>query len=304
MYIADMHSDSLSAVSSKRGLVTEFNISKQNPQLTFFAAFTKFAGRSVFERRATVSRLLNAYLYETDRLSIQRILDAKDLIHAQDLRAHSSIFSIEGGGGLLPDCDELVTLHKAGLRVMGLAWDSNELCASSEENGKYDYGLTPEGKRLIGNLCELGITVDVSHMSDKAIYQTLEVCPLPVIATHSNFRGVAAVPRNIPYELASEISARGGVIGISLYPPHLNVSGIATADDILRHVDYALDKLGEYSVGLGLDLDGTDGLYPEGFDETFSVHDRLCKILIDRYGDVCASRIMGENVTDFLKGAL
>lgn len=304
MYIADMHSDSLSEVSSTRGLSTLYNTSANNPQLTFFAAFTKFAGKSLNERRATVNRLLNVYLYETERLKLHRLLSAKDVIHATDCGISSSIFSIEGGGGLLPDCDELFTFHKAGLRVMGLAWDTNELCAAAYETSRNDFGLTYEGKRLIANLCELGITVDVSHMSDKAICQTLEVCPLPVIATHSNFRKVVDLPRNLPDELAKEIVSRGGVIGLNLYPPFLSSTDIATEEDIIRHVDYALELLGEGALGLGLDIDGTLSKYPLGFDESSSIHDRLYLMLARHYSEDTVKRIMGQNVIDFLKGAL
>lgn len=298
MYIADMHSDSLGCVSAGRGLVTDYNTSRKYPQLTFFAALTKFGGMSLLDRRATVNRMLNVYLYETDRLGISRICDAKDLMHAMDTECNSSIFAIEGGGGLFADCEELITLHKAGLRVLGPIWDTNELGGSSQDSR---IGLTDEGRRLIASLCELGITVDVSHMSDAALYETLEICPLPVIASHSNLRDICNSKRNLPTDMAKEIAARGGVIGLSLYPNHLNESGTATPDDILRHISYSIEQLGENAIALGCDIDGTGGRYPEGYGEHLSIHDKLAELLSSHFGEQTVNRIMGENVTDFLK---
>ena len=302
MYIADMHCDSLLAVNSERGLVNGYNTSKRYPWLQFFAAFVPFEGRSAEERRHKLMQYLNVYLYETDRLGIRRIYDVRDLTSAQDEDIPSAIFSIEGGGGLFADADELFTLHKAGLRVMGLAWDSNELACSAWDDE--DTGLSSEGVRMINRLSELGITPDVSHLSDKSFYDVCNTTPMPIIATHSNFREICNSPRNLTLGMAKEIVARGGVIGLNLYPSFLKEGAEATADDILRHVDFALEHLGERALGFGCDIDGTDGKYPKGFGEGSSIHDRLTELLLSHYSEATVRRITGENVLDFLKGTL
>ena len=65
-----------------------------------------------------------------------------------------------------------------------------------------------------------------------------------------------------------------------------------------------VEKLGESSLALGCDIDGTDGLYPQGFGEGNSIHDRLFELLLSHYGASVVERIMSENAADFLKGAL
>lgn len=301
MYIADMHSDSLLKVSSERGLLNGYNTSKQHPWLQLFAAFVPFRNRAPEVRRAELMRLVNVYAYETERLGISRISDVRELNAAIDSGAPAALFSLEGGGGLLADCEELYTLYKLGLRIMGLAWDTNELASGAlDEN---DTGLTFEGRRMVKRCAELGIVIDVSHLSDKSFWHVADAYPLPLIATHSNFRDVCDHQRNLTYDMAKEIAARGGVIGINLYPEFVK-HGTVHATDVIPHVDYALEHLGENSIGFGFDIDGTDGKYPSGLDESASIHDRVIDILLSRYSDTVVKKIAGENVIDFLKGIL
>lgn len=302
MFISDMHCDSLTLVSAERGLTAKHNVSQKYPYLQAFAAFIPAENRSAAQRRAELMRMFNAYLYETERLGIRRVTDVRDLCEASDNGLCSSLFTVEGGGGLFADSNELLTLYNGGLRILGLCWDQNELASGAWD--EVDTGLTAEGKKLALECEKLGITLDVSHLSDRSFDELFEITRYPLIATHSNFRSVCPSKRNLTNEQARKIVSRGGTIGLNLYPPFLTASGDATPDDIFRHVDYALEHFGESSLGLGCDIDGTDGVYPEGFGEDSSIHDALADMLLSKYSQSVVDRIMGENVLEFLKGAL
>ena len=302
MYIVDMHCDSLLEVSSARGLRTRYNFSKEHPQLQFVAAFVPRENNTPEVRRRDLMHKLDMYIAERERLGLVPVLGCRDLNFAVECEECASLFSIEGGGGLFADSPELDTLYRAGLRVLGLAWDSNELASASLADT--DGGLTDAGRELALRASEMGIILDVSHMSDKSTEELLELTPYPVIATHSNFREVTATDRNLPLELAREITARGGVIGLNLYPPTLRRDAPATLDDVLRHTDFALEHFGERSLGFGFDIDGTDGAYPIGLDESDSIHDRVTEALLARYGESVTSAIAGGNVISFLKANL
>ena len=297
MLIADLHCDSLTKVSAERGLLNEYNTSCADCRLQLFAAFVPHRGRSAEERRRELMRYANVYFYETDRLSLARITNSRELCELTDLGGMGAIFSVEGGGGLLSESDELFTLSRAGLRVLGPIWDTNELGCSCYD--KDDTGLTDEGKRLVRRCSELGITIDLSHMSDRAFYDSFDISPMPHIATHSNFRDVCNHPRNLTLDMARAIVGRGGVIGLNIYPEHLKSGGDATLDDLLRHIDYGLERLGEGALALGLDIDGTDGKYPAPLNESESIHDRVVNELLRRYPDATVRRIAGECATDF-----
>ena len=107
MFIADMHCDSLLTVSSSRGLISDYNTSKKHPFLQFFAAFVPCRARAMEVRKRELMRYLNVYAYECDRLGLKKIDDVRALCSAMDLGESCAMFTLEGGGGLLADSEEL-----------------------------------------------------------------------------------------------------------------------------------------------------------------------------------------------------
>ena len=300
MYIADMHCDSLLAVNGEHGLVKNYNFSQNYPQLQFVAEFCPKKDRAPEERRRILIKHLNTYLSESERLSLPRVKEGKDVFDVFEAKKSSVLLSVEGGGGLFADSTELDTLYGAGLRVLGMAWDDNEL--SSSAFGENDTGLTEKGRALAKRCAELGIILDTSHLSDRAFYDTLDEYPMPVLATHSNFREICPVGRNLTLDMARNIAARGGVIGINLYPGFLREEGACT-DDIIRHIDYGLEMLGEDFIGFGFDIDGIKR-YPEGISKDRSIHDQVIELLLGRYSTSVVEKIAGLNVLEFLKNNL
>ena len=172
MFVLDMHCDSLLAVNAESGLIKPYNFSNKYPHLQFVAEFCPKSNEDPFTRRKRLMRLLDLYLYECERLGISQIKSVKDLIRFEAVGGTHALLSIEGGGGLFADSEELPTLMNAGLFVMGLAWDDNELSKSAWCSE--DTGLTDKGRELTKRAEELGIIIDVSHLADKAFYDALE----------------------------------------------------------------------------------------------------------------------------------
>ena len=201
----------------------------------------------------------------------------------------------------MPDSFEIDTLYRMGLRVMGLCWDTNELACSSWD--REDLGLSEAGGMMVDILSAYGIIIDVSHLSDRSFYDVMERTAYPVIATHSNFRDICRSPRNLTLDMSRRIASRGGIIGLNLYPAFLNDSGRADKTDIYRHVDYALEHLGEDVLCLGCDIDGVEA-YPCEFNADESIHDKLVDILLERYSSGVVEKIAGLNAINFFKGHL
>ena len=301
MYIVDMHCDSLIRVGGDRGLINPYNFSAKHPHLQFTAAFVSAAQRPPEERRAELMQHFNVYLSEKERLGLLGVKGAEDVYSFEDKEMRSSLFSVEGGAGLFPTSPELDVLAMGGLCVYGMAWETNELATSCWD--KNDKGLSELGKQMARRCDSLGIISDVSHLSDKSFYDLMEVSRFPVLATHSNFRELCASPRNLTREMAKMIVERGGVIGLNLYSEFLNDSKDATLDDILRHVDFALENFGENSLGFGFDLDGVDKL-PVGISLESSIHDQVIELLLSKYASATVEKIAGKNVLNFLKSNL
>ena len=173
----------------------------------------------------------------------------------------SAILSIEGPAGIDFDPALLEDLYKIGFRISTLGWnEKNPLCGSNVTGG----GLTDQGREYVKEAQRLGMLIDVSHISDEAFYDIINITEKPVIATHSNSRAVCGHSRNLTDDMFLQICKTGGVCGINLYTDFVgdNASLDSVCDHILHFME--LDVSGKH-IALGGDLDGCDTL-PAGFN--------------------------------------
>ena len=102
---------------------------------------------------------------------------------------------------------------------------SNQICDSSYDEKRQWGGLSPFGREVITEMNRVGIMVDISHVSDDAFFQTLDVSKVPVIASHSSARKFTpGFERNMSDEMIVALAKNGGVIQINWG------SGFLTAD--------------------------------------------------------------------------
>ena len=185
---------------------------------------------------------------------------------AQDVEEHykagkiSAILTIEGTAGFGFDPEQLEALYAKGFRITTLGWNEKNPLAGSHITGG---GLTDLGRRYVAQAQQLGIIVDVSHISDEAFWDIMHITTAPVIASHSNSRTVCNVTRNLTDEMFSAICQSGGVVGINMYAHFLGKSpDLNTVCDHIIHF-LTIDPDGRH-IALGGDLDGCDEL-PAGF---------------------------------------
>lgn len=151
--------------------------------------------------------------------------------------------------------ERLYSLLNCGVKIVTPLW-SGVTCIGGSFNT--DEGLTKQGAELIKTCFEEGITVDISHASRKSTSEILvlaETCGGNVIASHSNSYSVFPHPRNITDNEALRIKNSGGIIGVSAVPCHLT-NGLASTEDIVKHILHLLETVGDDSVSLGCDFDG------------------------------------------------
>jgi len=149
------------------------------------------------------------------------------------------------------------------LDFAGLSWNGSNSVAGGIGS---DSGLTPTGRRMAERLFSLGVSIDVSHLCDRARREVLAT-GLPVVATHCNCRSLCDTPRNLPDEDMREIGARGGVVGITLVPAFLGPE--ADLSTVADHVEHAASVAGICHVGMGSDFDGVADLPAGVTDCTF-----------------------------------
>ena len=135
---------------------------------------------------------------------------------------------------------------------------------------KLETFLAHFGCRGLKLALELGLAVDVSHLSDPGFWDVEKLAKGPFIASHSNSRAIHGHPRNLTDDMFRAIRDHGGSVGINLYALFLGEEKV-TVETVLRHVDHFLDMGGEKTLAIGGDLDGCDRL-PEGISGIQDVH--------------------------------
>lgn len=168
------------------------------------------------------------------------------------------ILAVEGGTALIDGEATLRELHALGVRMIGLTWSESSPYAdsSAEPRAGAAGGLTPEGKAMVALCNDLGILIDVSHMSDRATEDVLALSRAPVLASHSNARAVRDVPRNLSDALLAGIAARGGLIGAMFHGPFVADSEEITRADAVAMILALVERVGADAVGIGTDFDG------------------------------------------------
>ena len=149
--------------------------------------------------------------------------------------------SMENAYPLSSDISLLGTFQKLGLRMVGEAHFLNNDFADSatDPKGPEWHGLSPLGKKLVGEANRLGLILDASHSSDEVFDQMLALSNTPIILSHSGCKAVYDNPRNIDDARLKRLAAKGGVIQINAYGGYL----AATPADPAR--DTALKALQE-----------------------------------------------------------
>jgi len=124
---------------------------------------------------------------------------------------------MENGSPIEGDFANLKHFYQRGIRYITLTHSkANHISDSSYDTNRPAKGLTAFGKELVTKMNNIGVMVDVSHISDDAFYQVMEISKTPVIASHSSARHFTpGFERNMSDEMIKLLAKNGGVIQIN-----------------------------------------------------------------------------------------
>lgn len=130
----------------------------------------------------------------------------------------SAFIGLENGYPIGNDISRISQYYDLGARYITLCHTrNNDICDSSTDPaGPEHNGLSDFGKLVVKEMNRLGMMVDVSHISDKAFYDVLQISTAPVIASHSCCRALCESPRNLTDDMLLALKANGGVVQICL----------------------------------------------------------------------------------------
>jgi membrane dipeptidase len=180
-----------------------------------------------------------------------KVLKAKDLTTAKDTKRMGLIFGFQDTSMLEGDLKRLSMFYDLGVRIAQPTYNRRNLMGDGCLETS-DGGLSRLGHEFIAEVNRLQMLLDLSHASPRTIVDGIAVSTAPMAITHTGCRALVNVPRNTSDSSLKALADRGGVAGI-YFMPFLRQSGQPHADDVIRHLEHAVNVCGEDHVGLGTD---------------------------------------------------
>lgn len=260
------------------------------------------------------------------RRHAQFLAHAKTAADVQSARTAGKIAiltAIEGGYLIDESLEILREFRRRGAVYMTLTHGFHTAWADS--SGVHDNlaplhrGLTPFGRDVVREMNQLGMMVDVSHVSDSTFWHVVESSAAPVIASHSSCRAVAAHRRNLSDDMIVAIAKTGGVVQINFAAAFLDptfptidsktleywstrggfeaspyAQHVTPLSILADHFDHAIELVGPDHVGIGSDFDGVSAL-PRGMEDASKLVFLTAELLRRGHAQSDLTKVLGGN---------
>lgn len=314
--VVDTHCDTLNKILDENGFPhinlgedTNFDVDilklyEGGINIQFFAVWAPeryYPGQVLHQTLALLNGL--HYTLERNPCAIglaSSINDIDELVQSGRIVA---IAAIEGADSLKePDGSILLQqYYDLGVRVIAPTWnDSNQLAEGCKgtyyDNTFSPKGLSDFGKQIIKEANQLGLIIDVSHLSQASFWDVMGLIEVPVIASHSGVYSLKKHARNLTDEQIIAIAEKGGVVQILYHKYLLADPGTqVTVKTIVDHFDYVINLVGIDHVGLGSDFDGRGCKMPEDLRNASMVVNITQEMLRRGYSKTEIEKILGKN---------
>ena len=267
----------------------------------------------------------------------QLTLTSSEVESAFNQNKIASLIGMEGGHCIGESLAALRMFYKLGARYMTLTHNKSLPWADSCTDLPQANGLTEFGQSVVREMNQLGMLVDLSHVSPQTMHAALDVTSAPVIFSHSSARAITNHPRNVPDDVLIRLKDNDGVIMVSFVPAFVsthvyqwelnresvinpthsshpssddpvstskasNTPPQATINNVADHVDHIANLIGTSHIGIGSDFDGVGSL-PVGLEDVSKYHSLTIELIRRSYTDEDISNILGRNILRVMRKA-
>ncbi len=200
------------------------------------------------------------------------VFTSQEIRQARQDNVLSFVLGVEGAGPVEECFENLKHLFHAGVRVLTIVHlNDNSIGTVPVDFTRYwvkgaqkkqKRGLTPFGEKVIKNMNDLGMIIDLAHADSETVMDVTSLTTMPIIASHTGARNVSDFHRYITDEEIAAIANTGGIIG--MWPMYFIGKGMKTPQDFIAHVKHILAVGGEDSIAIGTDFQGMPG-YMKGY---------------------------------------
>lgn len=308
MTIIDGHCDVLYKMYEKQTidfydpLNAELDVSfsklvKSNVKIQFFAIYlSELIKQPEFDHYLEYINIFYQKVICDGRLMlVKNQNDLKEVITGNRIGA---ILTLEGADAIRDNPLYTHILFHLGVRLIGVTWNYANWAADGVLEPRQG-GFSKKGKRFIKECNDLGIILDVSHLSVKSFWDVADLSQKPFVATHSNAKAICPHPRNLDDEQIKTLIQKQGAIGITFVPWFVNNNGAVVIEDLIRHIEHIGGLGGEKSLVIGSDFDGIDQWIPNL--ENAGQYDQLAQSLSKYYKDQWIEDFFYRNWYRFLE---
>ena len=217
-----------------------------------------------------------------------------DLWMNKHMGLKSIMLGIENGIALDGKLENLQHFVDRGIVYITLCHNGdNDICDSASKTAHTHHGVSAFGEQVIKEMNRLGVIVDMSHAGEESFYQALEISSKPIVCSHSSARALCDHPRNLTDDQMRALARKGGVAQTTIYHGFLKKDGEATINDVMAHLEHAIDVMGIDHVGLGTDFDGDGGV--KGLANSSELINFTRRLLARRFSEQDIQKIWGGN---------
>lgn len=238
-------------------------LKENGSMLQFFAMYLPRKEMKTMDSYDILKGIYGYYQTQMERYSelIKPVYSAQEALENEKNGFLSSLLTVEDGVFIDGKIERVKEVYDMGVRLITLMWNFENSVGfpCSDDPEAHIKGLKPLGIEVVEKMNELGMIVDVSHMSEGGFYDVARYSKKPFVASHSCARALCNHRRNLTDDQLKTIGNAGGIVGVNFECSFLKEgSDRATFDQIIEHLMYMKDKAGIDAVGFGSDLDGID----------------------------------------------
>lgn len=322
--IADCHNDLLIAVrhQRERGHADPFGdfwlpqLRAGGVVLQVLPVFTEeqFVGEGAL-RRALLMVEEARHLAELHADDVQIVQTGAEIREVIDSGRIALLLAIEGAEPIGHSLELVDVMWRMGVRMSSLSWNRRTMMADGIAERDTGGRLTQLGVDAVRRMEEIGVVIDVSHLSEAGFFHLAEVATRPFIASHSSCRALSGHPRNLSDDQLRVMADTGSFVAVNAFGPFLT-DGKPTIERYVDHLEHAMSIVGPGHVGLGTDfIDDVAAVVDPVFTGLLVNHEEipttaglqrpadfpgLAAAAEKRLGAETAAKVLATNLIDFV----
>lgn len=264
--LIDLHCDTIMKVHQKtekslyqnNGHIDLLKLKEADALAQFFALYVDLSQTN--QPFQTVLDMIDVYYQEVRQNEhlIDTAYTYDDIFKIREQGKIAGVITVEEGGVLEGNIRNLRHLYRLGVRAMTLTWNYENAIGHPNTSWMENQHLKSFGEEVVYEMNQMGMIIDVSHLSDQGFYDVCRLSKKPIMATHSNARTITNHKRNLTDEMLKKLAENGGVTGLNFCPYFIG-DGKMTLQNLISHAKHIVNVAGIDTLAIGTDFDGIGG---------------------------------------------